>query len=67
MNELNRERFVLGIYDLIEQLEPKTLEDYNNMSQEFHESIESAIFDYLFDEEMGNGLTFERDEYYPSY
>lgn len=67
MNELNRERFVLGIYDLIEQLEPKTLEDYNNMSQEFHESIESAIFDYLFDEESGNGLTFERDEYYPSY
>lgn len=67
MNEFNRERFVLGIYDLIEQLEPKTLKDYNNMSQEFHECIESAIYDYLFDEEAENSLTFDRYEYYPAF
>lgn len=67
MNQLNRERFALGIYDLIESLKPETLEDYNNMSQKFHELIESAIYDYLFDEESENSLTFDRDEYYPAF
>lgn len=49
MNKFNHIRFELLIMDLLEELDTITLKEYENISDNLHQSIELAISDYIDD------------------
>lgn len=67
MNKFNHISFELSIIDLLEELDPITLKDYEEISDNLHQCIELAICDYIYDEDVEGNLQFYKDDYNSLY
>ena len=67
MNKFNHIRFELSIMDLLEELDPITLKEYEDISDNLHQSIELAISYYIDDEDAEGNLQFDKYDYSPLY
>lgn len=67
MNRFNHISFELSIIDLLEELDPITLKEYEDISDNLHQHIELAISDYIDDKDAEGNLQFDKYDYSPLY
>ena len=58
----NSNNFEIYVMDLCESIKPKKCEDLESLAEELHQSIETAIEDFIRDSEE-----FDIDDYEPVY
>ena len=51
--------FDIYILDLCEKVKPKSCKDLEDLSEDLHERIETAIQDYIYDDEVLNIEDYE--------